>query len=58
LEAATVLAAPNVALDLPLVPVGLAKHDAGGEHPDETEESEGATKWKQDVAGGIAREII
>ena len=58
MEAATVLATPNVALDLPLPPVGLAKHDPGGEHPDETEESDGATKWKQDVAGGIAHELI
>ena len=58
METAAVLAAPNVALDLPFLPVGLTKHDPGGEHSDETEESEGATKWKQDVAGGIAHEII
>jgi len=57
-ETATVLAAPNVALDLPFLPVGLTKHDPGREHPDETEEREGATKWKQDVAGGIALELI
>ena len=58
MQAAAVIAPAYVALDLTLLLVANAEHDAGGDHADGARADECATKRNEHVARGVAQDVV